>query len=175
VTVRHLSIASLKVDIRCNGATGDAVLIEGHRTMASQTFGSGRTGTSTSGAWVDPVALIGRMLISAIFLLSGLSKLADPASTISYIQSAGLPLPSAGLAAAVVVELVGGLLLAVGYKTRWIAVVLAMFSLATALAFHAHFSDQNQFIHFFKNVAMAGGLLQVAAFGGGRLSIDGRR
>lgn len=62
-----------------------------------------------------------------------------------------------------------------GYRIRVIATLLAMFSLATALIFHSDLADQNQFIHFFKNVAMAGGLIQVAAFGGGRLTVGARR
>ena len=121
------------------------------------------------------VPLVGRILIAAIFLLSGLSKLAAPAGTIAYIQAAGLPLPQAGYALAVVTELGAGLLLVLGYRTRIVAAWLAIFSLATAVAFHHNLADQNQFIHFFKNVAMTGGLLQLVAFGGGRLSIDGGR
>lgn len=121
------------------------------------------------------VALIGRILIAAIFLLSGLSKIAAPAGTIGYIQAAGLPQPTIAYAIAVATELGAGLLLVLGYRTRIVAAWLAVFSLATAFGFHHNLADQNQFIHFFKNVAMTGGLLQVVAFGGGRLSIDGRR
>ena len=121
------------------------------------------------------VPLIGRILIAAIFLLSGASKLAAPAGTIGYIQAAGLPLPSAAYAIAVATELGAGLLLVLGYRTRIVAAWLALFSIATAFGFHHDLADQNQFTHFFKNIAMAGGLLQVVAFGGGRLSIDGRR
>jgi putative oxidoreductase len=121
------------------------------------------------------VPLLGRILIAAIFLLSGLSKLTAPAATIGYIQSAGLPLPSVGLAIAIVVEVGGGLLLIAGYRTRAVAAILTVFSLATTFAFHNQFADQNQFIHFFKNVAIAGGLLQIVAFGAGRLSLDARR
>lgn len=121
------------------------------------------------------VPLIGRILIAAIFLLSGASKLAAPAATIGYIQAAGLPLPSAAYGLAVATELGAGLLLVLGYRARIVAAWLAAFSIATALGFHHDLADQNQFIHFFKNIAMAGGLLQVVAFGAGRLSIDGRR
>ncbi|QAY78747.1 DoxX family protein [Sphingosinicella sp. BN140058] len=119
--------------------------------------------------------LAGRIGLAAIFVLSGISKLTAPDPTIGYIASAGLPFPTLALAGAVFVELVGGLLLIAGYRTRLVAAALAGFSLVTALAFHADFADQNQFIHFFKNVAMAGGLLQVAAFGAGRFSLDARR
>lgn len=126
----------------------------------------------TAGA--DIAATGGRLLLAAIFLLSGWSKLADPASTIAYIQSVGLPFAEVGAAAAIAVELIGGLLLVIGYRTKFAAAALAIFSLATALFFHSAIGDQNQFIHFFKNIAIVGGLLQVLAFGAGRLSLDER-
>jgi putative oxidoreductase len=126
---------------------------------------------NTSGA----LPLLGRIGIAAIFILSGLSKLAAPAATIGYIQSVGLPLPQVGLAIALLVELVGGVALVLGYRTRLVAGILAAFSIATAFAFHAALGDQNQFIHFFKNVAIAGGLLNVIALGGGAWSLDARR
>jgi putative oxidoreductase len=119
--------------------------------------------------------LLGRILLSAIFLISGLGKLAAPAATVGYIASAGLPFPQLGLAIAVTVEIVGGLALLTGYHARVTAMVLAAFCLATALCFHATFGDQNQLIHFLKNIAMAGGMLQAVAFGPGRFSLDARR
>lgn len=119
--------------------------------------------------------LVGRVAIATIFLLSGLSKIAAPAATIGYIQSSGLPLPQLGLAIALLVEIVGGAALIVGYRTRLVAGILAVFSIVTALAFHSALGDQNQFIHFFKNVAIAGGLLNVMALGGGAWSMDARR
>jgi putative oxidoreductase len=121
------------------------------------------------------VPAIGRLLISTLFLLAGFSKIAAPAMTIGYIQSVGLPLPSVAFVLAAFTEIVGGLLLLLGYRTRIVASVMFFFTLATAAFFHNHLGDQNQFIHFFKNVAIAGGLLHVVAFGGGRLSLDGRR
>ncbi|HEY6257354.1 MAG TPA: DoxX family protein [Xanthobacteraceae bacterium] len=121
------------------------------------------------------VAFAGRVLLSAIFLLAGFSKLAAPVATIGYISSAGLPLAPLGLAIAILVEIGGGLALVAGYRTRTAAAILAIFTIATALAFHSNLADQNMFIHFFKNIAMAGGLLQIVAFGPGRLSLDARR
>ena len=121
------------------------------------------------------VPFIGRVLLSAIFLISGLAKLATPAATIGYIHSVGLPFAQIGFATAVLVEIVGGLALLAGYRTRVAAAVLAAFAVATALAFHNDFADQNQVFHFFKNIAMAGGLLQVVAFGAPHLSLDARR
>ncbi|WP_230532883.1 DoxX family protein [Microvirga roseola] len=117
----------------------------------------------------------GRVLIAAIFLLSGISKLTAPDMTIGYIQAVGLPLPVIAYGAAVFVEIVGGVALIVGFQTRLVALTLAGFTLITAVAFHANLGDQNQFFHFFKNIAMAGGLLQVLAFGAGPFSIDGQR
>jgi len=119
-------------------------------------------------------SLVGRILLSAIYLISGLSKLAAPAAAIGYITSAGLPFAPLGLAIAVVVEILGGAALIVGYRTRFVAAVLAVFTVATALGFHSNLADQGQFIHFFKNIAMAGGLLQVVAFGAGRFGLDAR-
>jgi putative oxidoreductase len=120
-------------------------------------------------------SLVGRVLLSAIYLLSGFSKLAAPTATIGYIASAGLPFAPLGLAIAVAVEVLGGVALIAGYRTRIVAAVLAVFTVATALAFHNNLTDQGQFIHFFKNIAMAGGLLQVVAFGAGRFGLDARR
>ncbi len=120
-------------------------------------------------------SLTGRVLLSAIFLLSGVSKISAPAGMIGYIESVGLPFPTLALAIAILVEVVGGIALILGYRTRLVAAGLAVFSVATALAFHNQLGDQNQFIHFFKNIAMAGGLLQVVAFGAGRFSLDARR
>jgi len=138
--------------------------------MATSALPAARSGTDAG-----LVAFVGRILIAAIFVLSGLSKLTAPAATIGYIQSAGLPAPSIAYGVALLVELGGGILLILGYRTRLVAAALTVFAFATALGFHHDLADQNQFIHFFKNVSMAGGLLQVVAFGGGRLSLDARR
>lgn len=126
-------------------------------------------------ALADAAPLTGRILLSANFLIWGVSKIAAPAATIGYIESAGLPLAPLGFAIAVIVEILGGLALIAGYRTRLVAAGLAGFTLATALAFHGDLADQNQFIHFFKNIAMVGGLLQVVSFGAGRFSLDARR
>lgn len=117
---------------------------------------------------------VGRILLATIFVFSGIGKLLAPAATIGYIEAMGLPLAGAGLVAAIVVELGGGLLLAVGYKTRLVALALAAFSVVTGLVFHSAVGDQNQLIHLLKNLAMAGGLLQVAAFGAGAFGLDAK-
>ncbi len=115
----------------------------------------------------------GRLLIGLPFAMSGLGKLAAYGPTVGMIGAAGLPLPP--LAYAVAVELGGGLLLVAGWHARAVAAVLALFALATAVSFHTALADQNQMIHFLKNVMMAGGLLQIVHFGAGALSLDGRR
>jgi putative oxidoreductase len=117
----------------------------------------------------------GRILMSALFLVSGVGKLAAPAATLATIRSAGLPLPEVSFAAAALVEVLGGLLLIAGYRTRLVALALAGFAVATALTFHTALADPNQMFHFLENLAVAGGLLQVAAFGAGPFSLDARR
>jgi len=118
---------------------------------------------------------VGRLLIGLPFAMSGLGKLAAYGATTGMISAAGLPVPPLAFAVAVAVELGGGLLLIAGYHTRLVAGVLAAFTLAAAISFHNNFADQNQMINFLKNVMMAGGLLQIVAFGAGALSVDNRR
>lgn len=115
---------------------------------------------------------LGRLLLAVIFIVSGLQKIAAPEMTQGYIEAVGLPLPFLAYLAAVVVEVGGGLLLLAGLRTRAVATVLAVFTIATGLIFHLDIADPNQLVHFLKNLAIAGGLLQVAAFGAGSLSLD---
>ncbi|QGZ39471.1 putative oxidoreductase [Pseudoduganella flava] len=129
---------------------------------------------NTTNANTSVIPAIGRVLLATIFVFSALGKIAAPSATIGYIQSVGLPFATAGLIAAIAIELGGGLMLALGIKTRLVAAGLAVFSIVTALAFHHAIGDQNQLIHLLKNFAMAGGLLQVVAFGAGAYSIDQR-
>ena len=120
----------------------------------------------------DAAALAGRILLAAIFVLSGVTKLGAVEGTIGYIASVGLPFADAIFYAVVALEIVGGLMLITGFKTRLVALALAAFSIAAAVTFHSDFADQNQMIHFLKNLALAGGMLQVAAFGPGRLALS---
>jgi putative oxidoreductase len=128
--------------------------------------------TSTTQATVP---VIGRILLGIIFILSGVSKLGDPVGTQAYIASVGLPLPLLGYIVAVVTEIAGGVMLLVGYRARLAAVALAIFTVAAAVFFHHAFGDRNQFIHFMKDLAITGGLLQVVGFGAGVFSLDNRR
>jgi putative oxidoreductase len=118
----------------------------------------------------------GRLLIALTFVMSGLSKVADYSGTLGLISATKLPLPAPlAYAGAVAVEIVCSVMLIVGFRTRAAAAVLALYCVATAVFFHANFSDLNNIIHFLKNVAMTGGLLQIVGFGAGVLSIDNRR
>jgi putative oxidoreductase len=119
--------------------------------------------------------LLGRLLIGLPFLMSGFGKLTTYGATTAYIGSIGLPLAPLGWAIAVAFEVGGGLLLVLGFRARAVAFVLAVFTLATAVFFHRNFADQNQMIHFLKNIMITGGLLQIAHFGAGRFSLDARR
>ena len=120
----------------------------------------------------SPVLLLGRVLGSAIFISGGWAKLMAMAATVGYFTKIGLPLPQVAFAVAVAVELGGGLLLLLGLFTRPVAVVLAVFCVATALIAHTNFADRVQEINFMKNLAMAGGYLAFAVAGAGAFSLD---
>jgi len=124
--------------------------------------------------------LVGRILLGLIFVLSGFAKISGFDGTAGYIASKGLPLPQLLAALTIVVELGGGLALMAGLYTRQAVVALAVFSLLTAVVFHNFWAapqgeQMMQQINFMKNLAIAGGMLVVAAFGPGRLSVDARR
>lgn len=123
----------------------------------------------------DLLAATGRLLLAALFLFSGFGKLAAPEATLAYMGSVSLPAPLVGLVIAILVELGGGAMLLVGFRVRGTAITIAAYALATAIIFHHQVGDQNQLSHFLKNIAIAGGLLQVAAFGAGGFGVDARR
>ncbi|MFP5078584.1 DoxX family protein [Rhizobium sp. YIM 134829] len=121
------------------------------------------------------IVLIGRILLSIIFILAGFGKITNIGGTAGYFGSMGLPVPMVTAVVVSLVELVGGLFILVGFLTRPTAYVLALFCIATAFIAHYNFSDMNQMINFQKNFAMAGGFLVLAAFGPSTLSVDARR
>ena len=142
-------------------------------TLASTHIPSTKINTTTSSITTRDVAeLAGRILLSSLFVLSGVSKLGAYAGTAAYMASQGVP--SALLPLVVATELLGGLAIAFGWKTRVAAFLLAGFSVLSALMFHANFADQIQMIMFLKNVSIAGGFLMLLANGAGRLSLDHR-
>jgi uncharacterized membrane protein YphA (DoxX/SURF4 family) len=125
----------------------------------------------------DVAALVGRLLLAAIFITSGFGKITGFEGTVGYIASKGLPLPQVAAIIAIIVELGGGILLAIGYKARWAALALAVFTLAAGILFHNYWAVEaaqkmGQQINFWKNVAMTGGFLMAYAFGPGRYSLD---
>jgi putative oxidoreductase len=148
--------------------------LPGHKCWCITAVGPQPSTGATTMDTTRYASLVGRLLIGLPFAMSGFGKLAAYGATTAYIASAGLPVPPLAYAIAVLVELGGGLLLIAGYQARSVALALAVFSLAAAVSFHNNFADQNQMIHFLKNVMMAGGLLQIFAFGAGAISLDAR-
>ena len=124
--------------------------------------------------------LAARLLFVVMFLPAGIGKLTGFGGTVGYIASVGLPLPTAGAALALTVEILGSLALLAGFGTRIAALVLAAFTLVASFFFHAYWAvpaDQafvTQLL-FFKNIAIVGGLLAIAANGAGNWSLDARR
>lgn len=123
---------------------------------------------------VDWLGLLGRVLMSAIFIQDGIAKATAPGATIAYFAKDGLPVPGAAYAVALLVEIVGGILFLVGWRVRLTALVLAIWCIATASVAHYHPGTREQMINFMKNLCMAGGFLQVVSFGAGRISFDRR-
>ncbi|MEP7300323.1 MAG: DoxX family protein [Caldimonas sp.] len=128
----------------------------------------------------NQTALVGRILLGLFFVMSGFEKVTGFQGTVGYIQSAGLPLPQVGAIVAILVELGGGLMLVFGLYTRWAAYALAAFSLVAGFLFHGFWAapeaqKMGEFINFWKNVTIAGGMLVLAAFGPGSISLDAKR
>lgn len=130
--------------------------------------------------FANALNLLARLLLVALFLPAGISKLTGFSGTVGYIASVGLPAAAAAAALAIVVEIGGSLALLAGFGTRIAAIALAVFTLVASVFFHAYWSapaDQafvTQLL-FFKNIAVAGGLLALAAQGAGAWSLDARR
>ncbi|MCB4810064.1 DoxX family protein [Methylovorus menthalis] len=117
----------------------------------------------------------GRVLLSLIFIISGLGKVAAPDATIGYISSVGAPFPEVAYAIALLVELGLGLALLLGFKAKFAAAGIAIFTLAAAFLFHTDFSNQIQLVMFMKNFTIVGGLLLIVAYGAGGFSLDNRK
>ncbi|HEY4042481.1 MAG TPA: DoxX family protein [Rhodopila sp.] len=123
---------------------------------------------------MDWVGLLGRVLMGAIFIQAGVMKALSPAGTMVLFGKLGLPMPGAAYALTLAVEIGAGALFLVGFRARLTALILAAWCIATAMIAHYHPENRDQMIHFMKNICMAGGFLQVVAFGAGRLSVDRR-
>ncbi|MER2536627.1 MAG: DoxX family protein [Rhizobiaceae bacterium] len=132
------------------------------------------TAGAPAGSAGPALVLVGRVLVSILFILAGYGKLTDIAGTAGWFGSVGLPVPTVMAVVVGLVELIGGLAILVGWQTRIAAIVIALFTLgATAIA-HLDFSDQMQLLMLQKNLAIAGGLLFLAVYGPGAYSLDRR-
>ncbi|WP_353193392.1 DoxX family protein [Pandoraea pnomenusa] len=125
----------------------------------------------------DGVLLAARVLLMVLFVMFGYQKLMGFEGTIGYMAATGAPMPTISAVIAVVVELIVGLMIVVGLYTRPLALVLAVYTLATAFIGHRYWglSGMDQFmamINFYKNVSIAGGLLLLAVTGPGKYSFD---
>nr|WP_298928945.1 DoxX family protein [uncultured Erythrobacter sp.] len=123
-------------------------------------------------AMQNTLALVARLLLAALFILAGINKLSGMEGTVGYIASVGLPFPELVYYATVAIEIIGGLMLAVGFKTRYAAGALGVFSILAAVLFHNDFSQQSEITAFLKNFAIAGGMFAIAASGPGSFSVD---
>jgi len=115
-------------------------------------------------------SLVGRLLISVVFLMAGISKISGYAGTQGYMEAMGVP--GALLPVVIALEVLGAIAIIIGFKTRIAAFLLAGFSLVSAMLFHYNPEDQMQMILFMKNIAIAGGFLFLVANGAGLVSID---
>jgi putative oxidoreductase len=116
--------------------------------------------------------LIGRILVSVIFLISGINKIFNFGGTQQYMEMNGMPLTAIFLIAAIIIEVLGAIAIILGYKAKWAALILVIFMIPTTLIFHSNFGDPMQQIQFLKNLAMIGGLIYVALYGSGPFSIE---
>jgi len=117
--------------------------------------------------------LVGRVLLMSLFLLSGLGKIGAYTTTAGYMASVGVP--GALLPLVIATEVLGSLAIILGWQTRVVSLLLAGFTLLSALLFHNNFADQVQMIMFFKNLSITGAFLMLAANGAGALSLDARK
>jgi putative oxidoreductase len=140
-------------------------------TMSTNTSVAGSGTVSNASTTI----LLGRVLLSVIFVLSGFGKLTAIAGTAGYFGSMGLPMPTVTAIVVGLIELLGGVAILIGFQTRITAWVLAVFTVATGLVAHTGWADQRQMISFMKNLAIAGGFLVLASSGAGAYSVDAKR
>jgi len=128
----------------------------------------------------DALSLLGRLLLAYLFVPAGWDKIAGFSGTVGYIASQGVPLPEVAAAISIAAELGLGLLLVLGWHTRWAALGLAIFVAVITPIFHGYWAlpeaqQMMQKLNFTKNLAVVGGLLVLSAFGAGGWSLDGQR
>ncbi len=126
-------------------------------------------------------ALVGRILVAAVFVLSGINKMVDFAGTTALMNSVGLPVAELLLVITILIEVGAGMMLVIGWQTRTAALILLLFMIPVTIVFHNPWASaesavvQQQMIHFLKNLAIMGGLLNLLAFGAGAYSAEKRR
>ena len=116
------------------------------------------------------VEFVGRILLSALFLIEGLGKISMQEEVIMYMEEYGVP--GILFVPAIAVEVLFPLLLIVGYKTKWVASIMALFTFAVAIIFHTDFSEGMQMMFFLKDIAIAGGFMIIIAYGPSKISLD---
>jgi putative oxidoreductase len=135
------------------------------------------TQVSATSAVTDWAALAGRVLLAGLFLWSAYAKLVYMDGNVGYMKAYGMPAAELLIWPALLLELAGGAMLLLGWKARWAALALVLFTIPATFIFHAYWgvpADQvlNQQIHFMKNLAILGGLFSVIAHGAGRIALD---
>ena len=115
---------------------------------------------------------LGRVLLSSVFIWQGILQLADPGASAKYFASVHVPYPDIAIWLSILINFGAGLALLVGFKTHWVAGVLALLSLGTAFGVHLQAGDPANMFHFYKNITIAGGLMYVMVFGPGGISVD---
>lgn len=120
------------------------------------------------------VPLVGRILLAVLFLIAGYNKIMNVGGTVGYFGKLGLPMPDILVWVVIAVEILGGVLLVIGWQTRVVAWGMAIFTILTALIGHKFWVDASQTTNFLKNLSIMGGFLMLAVAGPGRLSVDKR-
>ncbi len=140
--------------------------------MSLNSLTAGQSGLSTN---ASTGILVGRVLLSILFIFAGFGKLSAISATAAWFGSIGLPVPTVTTVVVGLVELLGGLAILVGFQTRIAAIVVALFTLAATAVAHLDFTDAMQVLAMQKNLAITGGLVLLATVGAGALSVDARR
>jgi putative oxidoreductase len=113
-----------------------------------------------------------RLLMSSLFIWEGVVQLRSPGAVAKYFASVNVPMPNMAIWISIVIHILGGLGILIGFKTRWAAALLVVLCLGTAFGVHLPVGDASNMLHFYKNLVMAGGFLYVMVFGAGAISID---
>ena len=116
------------------------------------------------------IELVGRILLSTLFLVEGIGKISMQEDVIMYMENYGVP--EILFVPAIILEILFPILLIVGYRTKWIASIMALFTFTVAIIFHTDFNEGMQMMFFLKDIAIAGGFMIIVAYGPGKISLD---